>query len=63
MTDGNKIMIWHRNQGWTEFSQTGFVLASENYHESNGYVQEGRKFRFVVDESGTLISQDITGTM
>ena len=63
MTDGNKIMLWHRNQGWTEFSQKGFVLASDNYYESSGYVQEGKKFRFTVDENGTLVSEDITGTM
>lgn len=63
MTDGNKIMFWHRNQGWTEFSQKGFVLASDNYYESSGYVQEGKKFRFTVDENGSLVSTDITGQM
>lgn len=63
MTDGSKIMIWHRNQGWTEFSQKGFILASSNYNESNGSVLQGKKYRFTVDESGTLNTEDVTGTM
>lgn len=63
MTNGKVIMIWHRNQGWTEFSQKGFVIATKNYYESSGVVNQGKKFRFTVDENGTLVSEDITGQM
>lgn len=63
MTDGNIIMIWHRNQGWTEFSQKGFVLATNDYYENNGSVSQGKKFRFTVDANGALASEDITGEM
>lgn len=63
MSDGNSIMIWHRNRGWSEFSQKSFVLATENYYQTGQGVAQGKKFRFTVDESGTLISEDVTGTM
>lgn len=63
MTDGQKIMIWHRNQGWTEFGQESFVLTTANYHQVGTSPQQGKKFRFTVDENGSLVSEDITGTM
>ena len=63
MTNGHNIMIWHRNQGWTEFGQASFVLATPNYYQTGTQPNQGKKFKFTVDENGSLVSQDITGTM
>lgn len=63
MTDGEKIMIWHRNRGWTEYGQKSFVLATMNYYQRGNTPEQGKKYRFTVDESGALVSEDVTGTM
>lgn len=63
MTDGTKIMLWHRNQGWTEFSQKGFVIATGDYSQYQNNVRQGKKYRFTVDENGTLVPEDVTGIM
>ena len=61
MVSGSNFYMWGKKRGWTGFSSTAFTITTNNYHINNNEVS-GKKYRFTVDEAGTLIATDVTDT-
>lgn len=59
----SKYLVWSKERGWTGFSPNEFVIATPDYRIENGTVESGKKFRFTVDETGTLKTEDVSDTM
>ena len=59
----SKYLMWSKERGWTGFSPNEFVIATPDYRIENGAVESGKKFRFTVDETGTLKNEDVSDTM
>ncbi len=58
-----KIMMWSKHRGWTYYSPYDFVLTTSNYHLNEGNVEQGKKFKFTVDETGSLKAEDVTDSL
>ncbi|MBQ8334306.1 MAG: hypothetical protein IJX93_11105, partial [Clostridia bacterium] len=63
MIGSSKIMMWSKHSGWTYYSPYDFVLTTSDYNLSEGSVESGKKFKFTVDENGSLKAEDITDSL
>ena len=63
MANSFNFYLWSKQRGWTVYSFNGFTLPTENYYVVNGNVTQGKKFKFTVDETGTLTATDVTGQL
>ena len=63
MIGSSKIMIWSKHRGWSYYSPYDFVLTTDDYHIDEGNVAQGKKFKFTVDETGSLKAEDVTGSL
>ena len=61
MVSGSNFYMWGKKRGWTGFSSNSFTITTNNYYINSNEVG-GKKYRFTVDESGTLIATDVTDT-
>lgn len=63
MVNSFNFYLWSKSRGWTVYSNNSFTLPTENYYVVNGTVSQGKKFKFTVDETGTLVATDVTGKL
>lgn len=56
MANSQRIMIWHKEYGWTQYARDGFILWAPVSNPDGTY---GKKFRFTVDKDGNLKSYAI----
>lgn len=63
MVNSFNFYLWSKQRGWTVYSFNSFTLPTENYYVVNGNVTQGKKFKFTVDETGTLTATDVTGQL
>lgn len=63
MASSYNFYMWSKPRGWTIYSFNSFTLPTDNYYVINGKVSQGKKFKFTVDETGTLIATDVTGQL
>lgn len=63
MVSSFNFYMWRKLRGWTVYSFDGFTLPTANYYMVNGKVTQGKKFKFTVDENGTLVATDVTGQL
>lgn len=56
----SRYLMWSKERGWTGFSPYEFVIATADYRIENGAVESGKKFKFTVDETGTLTATDVS---
>lgn len=62
MVSGGNFYMWGKKRGWTGFSTNDFTITTNSYYINESEVQ-GKKFKFTVDETGTLTATDVTDTL